>query len=107
MQDAVTLASTEKTREAHRAACEARDWIRRGHVPGSLELKATLRTIASKRGKAAADRLEHAIQTWYVRRHEWLPGLIRRHAEAIGERWTAPSPTEQPRSFASRTAAGF
>lgn len=107
MQDALTLASPEETREAHRAACEARDWIRRGHVPGSLELKATLRTIASKRGQAAADQLEHDIQTWYVRRREWLPDLIRRHAEAIGESWTETPPTEQRRSFANRLAAAF
>jgi len=75
-----TSAPDPETREAERLAHEARDWIRRGHVPGSASLRSILALVSSKRGVACGQRLSDAIDAWYPTRDTWLPALIDRLA---------------------------
>ena len=104
--------------DAHRLACEARDWIRRGIVPGAPTWPATLKLITDKRGAPSARRLEDAITAWYASKDAWLPELERKLApysssnslsnapfasDAAASEFALPSPsTSRLGSFLSR-----
>lgn len=76
MQDALAFINEPLSPEAHRLACEARDWIRRGVVPGSPSWGVTMKLIRDKRGPQCAQQLEAAIDAWYTTREAWLPALV-------------------------------
>jgi hypothetical protein len=76
MQDALAFINEPLSPEAHRLACEARDWIRRGVVPCSPSWGVTMKLIRDKRGPQCAQQLEAAIDAWYTTREAWLPALV-------------------------------
>lgn len=49
------------SREEHRLACEARDWLQRGYTSAAL-VDDLMKRIAGKRGQAAADALREEMR---------------------------------------------
>lgn len=112
MQTALDLPPDAGSPDAsHRLACEARDWIRRGVIPGSVKWGATMKLVRDKRGDRCARELEDAIHAWYATRAAWLPDLERllapylprdtADAESPADAGARPSPSRHG-SFLSR-----
>lgn len=99
MQTALALPVEAPPPEAHRLACEARDWVRRGVVPGSVKWGATMKLVRDRRGDRSARELEDAICAWHATRDAWLPDLERRLAPYLAP---TPDATEPPAAASDR-----
>lgn len=57
--------------EKKRRECEARDWLRRGYTSKG-KVDQLIESIASKRGRAAAEELRQDMREQWSRRSQWL-----------------------------------
>lgn len=62
---------TMLAQEVFRRACEARGWLRRSYTTRP-KVAGLIKTIAAKRGEAAAEELRLEMRTQWQRRADWL-----------------------------------
>ncbi len=64
---------TDTSTEAHRRACEARQWLREGYIT-EAKVNDLMERISSKRGCAAANALREEMRLQWKNRTTWWEG---------------------------------
>jgi hypothetical protein len=64
---------TDTSTEAHRRACEARQWLRDGYM-SEAKVDELMQRVAAKRGSAAATALREEMRQQWKTRFTWWKG---------------------------------
>lgn len=69
------LSTQAPAEEAHRSACEARDWLRRGYTSAAL-VDELMERIAKRRGQQAATELREEMRRQWKQRATWIGAIV-------------------------------